>query len=64
MRTIGSMNKLSMEVVLNTMRRRESALRNEQLRAALQRARAAGCGTSPKDLRGLNEAERLGANFA
>lgn len=64
MRTIGSMNKLSMEVVLNTMRRRESVLRNERLRIALQQARAAGRGTRLKDLHGLNEAERLGVNFA
>ena len=65
MRRIGSMNKLSMDVVLNDLRRRERAVRNAALQARLAAARASGRTFRQRSLRGLNAEERArSANFA
>ena len=62
LRTIGSMNKLLTETVLEEGRRRERDARNEALRARLREARRTGKGALG-GLRGLNMEERGCANF-
>ena len=62
LRTIGSMNKLLTETVLEEGRRRERDARNEALRARLREARRTGKGALG-GLRGLNMEERDCANF-
>ena len=64
-RRIGSMNKLSMDVILNDLRRRERAVRNAALQARRDAARASGRTFRQRSLRGLNTEERARiANFA
>lgn len=59
------MNKLSMDVVLNDLRRREREVRNAALQARLAAARASGRTFRQRSLRGLNTEERARiANFA
>ena len=59
MRIIGSMDKLSMDQILETLRRRERAARNAALRARLRQARTAeGAFSRLRSLEGLNAKER------
>ena len=59
MRIIGSMDKLPMEQILETLRRRERAARNAALRARLRQSRTPeGAFSRLRSLEGLNAKER------
>ena len=59
MRIIGSMDKLSMDQILETLRRRERSARNAALRARLRQSRTPeGAFFRLRSLEGLNAKER------
>ena len=59
MRIIGSMDKLPMDQILETLRRRERAARNAALRARLRQSRTPeGVFSRLRSLEGLNAKER------